>query len=98
MIVVDTSVWVDVRNDVDSRPARTCIELIENGESVALTEVIFAQLPQGLRSDAEATEVERHCWRSRSFASHHWTTLRLPRACIGLRVVKASLSARRSTV
>jgi hypothetical protein len=55
-------------------------------------------LPQGLRSDAEATEVERHCGRSRSFASHHWTTLRLPRACIGLRVVKASLSARRSTV
>ena len=60
MIVVDTSVWVDVLNDADSRPARTCIELIESGEPVAHTDVIFAQLLQGLGSDAEATEVERH--------------------------------------
>ena len=60
MIVVDTSVWVDVFNDADSRPARTCVELIESGEPVALTDVIFARLLQGLGSDAEATEFERH--------------------------------------
>jgi predicted nucleic acid-binding protein len=60
VIVVDTSVWVDVLNDADSRPARTCIELIESGEPVAHTDVIFTELLHGLRSDAEATEVERH--------------------------------------
>jgi predicted nucleic acid-binding protein len=60
VIVIDTSVWSDVLNDIDSRPARTCIELIEGGEPVALTDVIFAQLLQRLRSDVEATELERH--------------------------------------
>lgn len=60
MIVVDTSVWIDVLNDVDSRPARTCIELIEGGEPVALTDVIFTELLQGLRNDAEVTAVEGH--------------------------------------
>jgi predicted nucleic acid-binding protein len=59
VIVIDTSVWSDVLNDIDSRPARTCIELIEGGEPVALTDVIFAQLLQRLSSDAEATELER---------------------------------------
>jgi hypothetical protein len=34
VIVVDTSVWVDVLNDVDSGPARTCVGLIEGGEPV----------------------------------------------------------------
>ncbi len=60
MIVVDTSVWIDVLNDVSTPAADTCISLIEDGEPVALTEVIFAEILQGLRSDAEAEEVERH--------------------------------------
>lgn len=58
MIVVDTSVWIDVLNDVDSRPARTCVRLIEGGEPVALTDVIFTELLQGLRNDVEVAEVE----------------------------------------
>jgi predicted nucleic acid-binding protein len=58
VIVVDTSVWIDVLNDVDSRPARTCVRLIEGGEPVALTDVIFTELLQGLRNDVEVAEVE----------------------------------------
>lgn len=60
MIVVDTSVWIDVLNDVDTPAARTCVQLIEGGEPVALTDVIFAEVLQGLSDDREATEVERH--------------------------------------
>lgn len=60
MIVVDTSVWVDVLNDVDTAPARRCVELIEGGEPVALTDVIFTEILQGLRDDREALAVERH--------------------------------------
>jgi predicted nucleic acid-binding protein len=60
MIVVDTSVWIDVLNGVDSPPAMTCVGLIEDGRPVALTDIVFAEILQGLRSDDEAQMVERH--------------------------------------
>ena len=60
MIVVDTSVWVDVLNDVPSPRARRCVTLIEAGEPIALTDVILTEILQGLRSDREARAVERH--------------------------------------
>lgn len=60
MIVVDTSVWIDVLNGVDSPGARTCARLIEAGDPVALTDVILTEILQGLRDDGEASEVERH--------------------------------------
>lgn len=60
MIVVDTSVWIDVLNERDSQQARRCVELIEEGEPVALTDIVFAEILQGFRSDKEARLVERH--------------------------------------
>ncbi|HZE05670.1 MAG TPA: PIN domain nuclease [Solirubrobacteraceae bacterium] len=60
MIVVDTSVWIDVLNGVDSPTAALCIHLIETGEPVALTDIVFAEILQGLRDDDEATAVEAH--------------------------------------
>lgn len=60
MIVVDTSVWIDVLNDAGTPPAQRCMELIESGAPVALTDVIFTEVLQGLRSDREARSVERH--------------------------------------
>lgn len=59
MIVVDTSVWVDVLNDVPAPQARRCVELIESGEPVALTDVILTEVLQGFRTDREAQQVER---------------------------------------
>jgi predicted nucleic acid-binding protein len=60
MIVVDTSVWIDVLNGVDSPPATTCVGLIEDGRPVALTDIVFTEILQGLRSDDEAQTVEEH--------------------------------------
>ena len=60
MIVVDTSVWTDVLGGRQSRQALRCVELIEGGEPVALTDVIFTEVLQGLRSEEEAALVERH--------------------------------------
>jgi predicted nucleic acid-binding protein len=60
VIVVDTSVWIDVLNGVDSVAARTCTQLIEDGDAVAGTDVIFTEILQGLRDDREAAEVGRH--------------------------------------
>jgi predicted nucleic acid-binding protein len=60
VIVVDTSVWIDVLVGRQTRQARRCVELIEGGDPVALTDVIFTEILQGLRSDDEAEVVERH--------------------------------------
>jgi predicted nucleic acid-binding protein len=60
VIVVDTSVWIDVLGGRRTRQARRCVELIEDGDPVALTDVIFTEILQGLRSDDEARVVERH--------------------------------------
>lgn len=60
MIVVDTSVWIDVLNGTPASQATRCVELIESGQPVALTDVILTEVLQGLRSDREATRVERH--------------------------------------
>ena len=58
MIVVDTSVWIDVLNENATPQAERCVQLIEDGEPVALTEVILTEILQGLRSDEEAGLVE----------------------------------------
>jgi predicted nucleic acid-binding protein len=60
VIVVDTSVWIDVLAGRDTQQALRCVELIETGEPVALTDVIVTEVLQGLRSDDEAALVERH--------------------------------------
>lgn len=60
MIAVDTSVWVDVLNDNDTPQAERCAQLIEAGEPVALTDVVFTEILQDLGSEREARLVERH--------------------------------------
>jgi predicted nucleic acid-binding protein len=60
VIVVDTSVWIDVLNERSSPQARRCVELIEAGEPIALTDIVFTEILQGFRSDREARLVERH--------------------------------------
>lgn len=60
MVVVDTSVWVDVLNENDTPQAALCIRLLREGAPLALTNVILTETLQGLRSDTEARQVEDH--------------------------------------
>jgi predicted nucleic acid-binding protein len=59
VIVVDTSVWIDVLNDTPAPQAQACVQLLKSGEPIALTDVIMTEVLQGLRSDREAALVER---------------------------------------
>jgi predicted nucleic acid-binding protein len=59
VIVVDTSVWIDVLNDTPAPQAQRCVQLLKSGEPIALTDVILTEVLQGLRSDREAALVER---------------------------------------
>jgi hypothetical protein len=58
LIVVDTSVWIDVLNERDTEASQRCVELIEDGAPLALTDVVFGEVLQGLRSEREARLVE----------------------------------------
>ncbi|MDX6663277.1 MAG: hypothetical protein QOG09_1379 [Solirubrobacterales bacterium] len=60
MIVVDTSVWIDLLNGGDRGPGRRCAELIEAGAPLALTDIILTEVLQGLGSEREARRVEAH--------------------------------------
>jgi predicted nucleic acid-binding protein len=60
LIVVDTSVWIDVLNDVDSPQATRCVGLLQDGAPLALTDVIFTEILQGFRDEREAGRVEKH--------------------------------------
>jgi predicted nucleic acid-binding protein len=59
VIVVDTSVWIHVLRDTGSAKATRCVELIEDGAPIALTDVILAELLQGVRSERDAGRLER---------------------------------------
>ena len=60
MIVVDTSVWIDVLAGRHSDAALGCLGLFESAEPVALTDIIYTELLQGLRSDREARLLDEH--------------------------------------
>lgn len=60
MIVVDTSVWIDVLNETSTPKATRCISLLEDGAPLALTDTIFTEVLQGFSSDQQASRVERH--------------------------------------
>ena len=60
MIAVDTSVWIAVLNGQDTQQARRCVELIEDGAPICLTDVVFTEILEGLRTEREASLVESH--------------------------------------
>jgi predicted nucleic acid-binding protein len=60
VIVVDTSVWIDVINDVQTPAADRCVALLESGAPLALTDVILTEVLQGFRTEREADRVELH--------------------------------------
>ena len=97
MIVVDTSVWIDVLNGVDSEPAMTCVRLIENGEPVALTDIIFTEVLQGLRGEPRRPTSKLTSGPSRSCDCRRSTTSRSPLSCTGRLAVRASRFEGRST-
>lgn len=59
MIVVDTTVWIDFFNDRDEPHVRSFVDLVENDEGIALTDVILTEILQGLRSEVAVRRIER---------------------------------------
>lgn len=60
MIVVDTSVWIDVLNEIDAPQARRCVQLLDDRAPLALTDVILTEILQGFGTERDARRVEKH--------------------------------------
>jgi len=60
VIVVDTSVWIDFLRGIDSPASLRLVGLIGDGAPVALTDIVFTEVLQGIPSDREAKRVGRH--------------------------------------
>ncbi len=74
MIVVDTSVWIDVLNDTANPQASECVDLIEADEPVALTDVIVTEVCcKGSARSARRRSSSDISGRSRSCASRRST-------------------------
>jgi predicted nucleic acid-binding protein len=52
VIVVDTTVWIDFFNGAETTEDRHLQQLITAGRSLALTDLIFCEILQGIREDA----------------------------------------------
>ena len=53
MILVDTSVWLDFLRGEKSVQRETLHRLLENEEDIAITEIIFTEILQGIKKDKD---------------------------------------------
>lgn len=60
MILVDTSVWVDFFNDTLSPPCETLHQLIAQEADLSLTEIILAEILQGIKDDLSFRKVKEY--------------------------------------
>ena len=51
MILVDTSVWIDLFNGLDSQESLTLQRLIIDGNSVSICELVLTEILQGIKND-----------------------------------------------
>jgi hypothetical protein len=58
MIVLDTSVWVDFFRGVESPQREILRRLIEDEEDIGITEIIFTEILQGIRSERDFRKVK----------------------------------------
>jgi predicted nucleic acid-binding protein len=62
MVVVDTTVWIDYLGGV-ANPQSTWLNRELGNKPLALTDLIFCEVLQGIRSDAAFLNVRRHLER-----------------------------------
>ena len=63
MILVDTSVWIEFLNGVDTTGVRMLGDLIELEEEVCISDYILTEVLQGFRSDRDFGIAQKHLLR-----------------------------------
>ena len=63
MILVDTSVWIEFFNGIDSTAVRLLGHLIETAEEVSISDYILAEVLQGFKRDEDFELARKHLLR-----------------------------------
>jgi predicted nucleic acid-binding protein len=58
MILVDTTVWIDFLNGIDSEKTDQLTLLLKQQTEICITEIIVAEILQGIRNDKEFLETK----------------------------------------
>lgn len=59
MIVVDTSVWIDFFRAADTWQVHRLTQQLDADQPIALTDIVFSELLQGVRDERAVRRVER---------------------------------------
>lgn len=60
MILVDTSVWIDFFKGTRSKHHLALHQLIEEGEDIAIADIILTEILQGIKSDRHFRQVKSY--------------------------------------
>ena len=60
MILVDTSVWIQFFNGIDTAPSRWLERLIEGEEDIGISEYILTEVLQGFKRDEDFEIARQH--------------------------------------
>jgi predicted nucleic acid-binding protein len=60
LILVDTSVWIDFLRGINSPERRLLHRLIENNESISITELILTEILQGVKKDEDFQILQKY--------------------------------------
>jgi len=92
VIVVDTTVWIDFLEARGTAFDRHLTELVEHDASIALVDIVYCEILQGIRNEDTIGERGRACWLTRSCVRAVSRRSRRPRICIGRRGAAGSRS------
>ncbi len=60
MILVDTSVWIDLLRGIDSPQARLLDKLISGEHDISITEIILTEVLQGIKQDSDFQAMRKY--------------------------------------
>jgi len=60
LIIVDTSVWIDFLNGIDSEQRKILHDLIEKNETIFLSSIILLEILQGIKNDVQNHKVKNY--------------------------------------
>ena len=60
MIIVDTSVWIDFFNDVNSKQSRILEDLLLNDDSLCINGLIEMEILQGIRNETQFVKLKKY--------------------------------------
>jgi predicted nucleic acid-binding protein len=59
VILVDTSVWIDLFNDTSTVQTKQFESIIEQNDDICITGIVYTEIPQGIRDESQYKTVKQ---------------------------------------